>query len=75
MSTLFDFISTFGITFLFFILPSLFLILTQDKFKPRETTEGRVLRVLAFVVIAIGVVIFGLGMYVNVTNLINRKEE
>lgn len=74
LTVLFDFISTFGNTFLMLVIPSLFLILSQNYFPSGKRQlgklEGKTLRVLAYIVIAIGVVIFALGMYVCVARVI-----
>jgi hypothetical protein len=62
LATVFDFATSFGVTFLFFILPSLFMILTLQQFPKGQLlfqqTEGILLKVMAYLVMAIGIVVF-----------------
>ena len=69
---LFDFISTFGITLLMYILPAAFLLLTMKKFQrksQRNTFESKLYKLTAWVILAVGLISCLLGMRVCLHNI------
>ena len=75
LTIIFDLISVFGNSTLLMVIPSLFVIFTQNYFprgrQQQAKCEGKVLRVLAYIVIAIGVVNFVLGVIVVIKRITN----
>ena len=73
LAVVFNFANSFGVTFLFFILPSLFLILTLQQFPKGQLlckkTEGVLLTVMAYLVMAVGIGIFGCTAFVTFVDL------
>ena len=73
LAVVFNFAVSFGVTFLFFILPSLFMIMTMQQFAKgqvlSEQSEGILLKVMAYIVIMIGIIVFGCTAYVTFANL------
>ena len=73
LAVVFDFACSFGVAFLFFILPSLFMLLTLHKFPKGqllcENAEGKLLKILAYLVMVIGSLVFGCTAVVTFVDL------
>lgn len=77
ISYIFDFIATFGISFLMFLVPALMMLLTQRNFgseKYKKTWEALLLKVGAVFVILVGAAVFALGLYTNVQTIRGKME-
>ena len=61
-----DYANCFGVTILFFILPSIFLLMALQSFPKgkilAESWKGFELKVMAYLTLTSGVVIFGCGI-------------
>ena len=71
IGTAFNIASATGVTWLFFVLPSMFMIMTLNKFpkgqRLAKTTEGIILNISAYLVFVIGLSVCGATLYATVT--------
>lgn len=67
IGTAFNIASATGVTWLFFVLPSIFMIMTLEKFPKgqllSQTAEGITLKVLAYIMFVIGFLVCGATLY------------
>lgn len=70
IGTAFNVATATGITWLFFVLPSLFMIMTLEKFpkgqRMAKTTEGIILKTLAYIVFLVGLFVCGATLYATI---------